>query len=267
MKIGVCIRAKDEQNIIADWTKHYIDMGFDKIIIYDNMSNPPIEETLIKKGILDKNKIQIIIDEYPLSNQCKNYKNCINNNKDLDWLLLCDADEFIWHKNKNIKDFLSQFSEDTSTVLINWLTYGTSNLEMYDSNKTVFEQFVMREEYSHFWNRFVKSFVRPNLVENIGNVHISYNSNYKIKNVYNETIDILADTGKCYYIDMKLSNDTPVVIVHYMTLDFESMLNKHKKNINGRLLHNDSTKYTIEWYRSSKNHSFKDSVKDIRMSN
>jgi hypothetical protein len=264
MNIGVCIRAKDEQKIIADWTKHYIDMGFDKIIIYDNMSNPPIEETLQEKGILDKNKIQIIIDEYPLSNQDKIYQNCINNNKDLDWLLLCDADEFIYHKNKNIKSFLSQFSQDTCTVLINWLTYGTSNLGMYDSNKTVFEQFIMREEYSHFWNRFVKSFVRPNLIENTKHIHVSYNSNYKIKNVYNE---IVAYTGKCHCIDMKLSNDTPVVIVHYMTLDFESMLNKHKRNINGRLLHNDSTKYTIEWYRSSKNYSFKDNVKDMRMCN
>lgn len=268
MKIGVCIRAKDEQKIIADWTRHYINMGFDKIIIYDNMSNPSIEETLEGKGILDKTKIQILIDECNHSNQTVIYQECINNNKDLDWILLCDADEFIWHKDKNIKVFLSQFSEDTSTVIINWLTYGTSKLHTYNLNKTVFEQFIMREDYSHFWNSFIKSFVRPKLVETIGNVHITYNNIYKVKNVYNEIIEIIEYPNKCDYRDTKLSNNTPVLLVHYMTLDLESMLNKSKRNINGGLLLNNDSKYSLEWYKSSKyGFGFKDSNIDNRMCN
>ncbi len=32
MKNGVCIRTTDQQNIIADWTKYYIHMDFDKKI-------------------------------------------------------------------------------------------------------------------------------------------------------------------------------------------------------------------------------------------
>ena len=49
MKIGVCIRAKDEQKIICDWVRHYLNLGFDKIFIYDNMSKPSIENTLKEK--------------------------------------------------------------------------------------------------------------------------------------------------------------------------------------------------------------------------
>ena len=35
----------------------------------------------------------------------------------------------------------------------------------------VFEQFTKREDYTHFWNHFVKSFIRPSLIKNFGNVH------------------------------------------------------------------------------------------------
>jgi len=58
MKIGVCIRGQDEQKIIGDWANHYLKLGFDNIIIYDNMSHPPISETLSDKQIIS-DKIEI----------------------------------------------------------------------------------------------------------------------------------------------------------------------------------------------------------------
>jgi hypothetical protein len=133
--------------------------------IYDNLSNPSIQETLQKKKIIN-NKIEIKIDTVNHSNQPIIYLDCINNNKDLDWLLLCDADEFLYIKERNIKEILNTFSEDTCTVLINWLVYGTSNNQTYNKSKSIYSQFTKRENYNHFWNRFVKSFVRPKLIEN-----------------------------------------------------------------------------------------------------
>jgi hypothetical protein len=266
MKIGVCIRAKDEQKIINDWVKHYIDLGFDRIIIYDNMSNPSIEETLNCINNYNKDIIHIHIDKISHSNQPPLYQQCVDNNKDLDWLLICDADEFLWHKDKNIKAFLSQFSEDTCTILINWLVYGTSNLNIYDTSKSVFEQFIKREDYSNFWNRFVKSFIRPKLIDKIGNVHITMNLNYKIKNIYNENIIINDYPNQCDNIDSQMSNNTNILIVHYMTLDYESMLQKYYRNRNGCILFENDTKYSLEWYNN--NHSgFKDNNIDLRMCN
>ena len=266
MKIGVCIRAKNEQKIICDWVHHYLKLGFDKIFIYDNMSEPSIENTLKENNILN-DKVFIKIDTFPHSNQPVIYQECINENKDLDWLLLCDADEFLWLKQGNIKDFLSQYSEDTCTVLINWLVYGTSNLQTYDRNVSVFEQFILREDYSHFWNGFVKSFIRPKLIEQIGNVHITYNSNLKVCNIYNNILTI-NDSSKCDYRDNNLNDNTPLVLVHYMTLDFESMSEKFKRNHDGALLQKDCNKYSLEWYKSKIcpcNSGFKDNVRDLRM--
>ena len=262
MKIGVCIRAKNEQKIICDWVNHYFKIGFDKIFIYDNLSEPSIETTLKENNLLNDN-IFIKIDSIPHSNQPVIYQECLDQNKDLDWLLLCDADEFIWLKEDNIKDFLSNFSEDTCTVLINWLVYGTSNLQRYDINKSVFEQFILREEYSHFWNIFVKSFIRPKLIDKIGNVHLTYNNNYNICDIYNNNI-IIENHNKCDYCDNNLNNDSPILLIHYMTLDHESMYNKYRRNHKGALLLKEDNKYSIEWYKME-TYGFKDNIKDSRM--
>ena len=262
MKIGICIRAKNEQKIIGNWVNHYLKLGFDKIFIYDNMSEPSIENTLKEKNLLN-DKIFIKIDTFPHSNQPVIYQECINENKDLDWILLCDADEFLWLKEGTIKDFLLKFSEDTCTILINWLVYGTSNLQTYNKNKSVFEQFILRENYNHFWNTFVKSFVRPKLIEKIGNVHLTYNTSFKIKDIYNNILKI-KDPNKCDHPDNNLNNNSPIVLVHYMTLDFESMQDKFKRNRDGWLLEKKDKKYSIEWYKSN-HYGFKDNIKDMRM--
>jgi hypothetical protein len=263
MKIGICIRAKNEQKIIGNWVNHYLKLGFDKIFIYDNMSEPSIESSLKEKNLLN-DKIFIKIDTCQYSNQPVIYQECINENKDLDWILLCDADEFLWLKEGTIKDFLLKFSEDTCTILINWLVYGTSNLQTYNKNKSVFEQFILRENYNHFWNTFVKSFVRPKLIEKIGNVHLTYNTSFKIKDIYNNILKI-KDPNKCDYPDNNLNNNSPIVLVHYMTLDYESMLNKRIKNAKQHLGFTlKDNKYSIEWYKSN-HYGFKDNIKDIRM--
>jgi hypothetical protein len=265
MKIGVCIRAKNEQKIICDWVNHYLKLGFDKIFIYDNMSEPTIESSLKEKNLLN-DKVFIKIDTFDhWGGQTIIYQECVDQNKDLDWLLLCDADEFLWLKEGTIKDFLSKYSEDTCTILINWLLYGTSKLQTYDKTKSVFEQFTLREEYNHFWNKFVKSFVRPNLIEIFGNVHITYNSNYKVCNIYNNILSIINDPNKCDHRDNNLNDNSPIVLVHYMTLDFESMLKKYKKSHGTKgYLSDVDNKYSLEWYKSEI-YGFKDNIKDLRM--
>lgn len=272
MKIGVCIRAKDEQKIICDWVSHYLRHGFDKIIVYDNLSSPPISATLGDAGLL-RDEVVVKIDEIECGNQPAVYQECIDQNKDLDWLLLCDADEFLWLKptsgNLTIKDFLSCFPDDCCTVVINWLVYGTGGLQTYDESKSVFEQFVTRERYDHFWNRFVKSFVRPRLIHEFGNVHITLNPEYKVYSVNGHVIEdgndlLAANRARCDVIDKTLSDDTPCVLVHYMTLDYESMRAKNIRNYTGGLT--EGFKYSLDWYNGAHNmDGFKDDVEDRRM--
>jgi len=266
MKIGACIRVKDEQNIICDWVRYYLHIGFDKLIIYDNNSYPTVEETLTANNLYDKKHIELLIDKFEGNGQHIVYQEAIEHNKTLDWLLLCDPDEFIYIKNGNIKEFLNTFSSDTCTILINWVVFGSNKLQHLDVTKTIFEQFTAREDYSHFWNRFPKSFIRPNLIEKFGNVHTTINFNCKTRNVYNEEIYCRNYPDNCEAIDYKLNEDTPVVIIHYMTLDLESMLRKRERNMKYDLGVNiKSPKYTLQWYFGNSFQSFKDNNQDLRM--
>ena len=271
MKVGVCIRAKNEQKIITDWVNHYLYLGFDKIVIYDNLSSPPIKETLASKNITS-DKVEVLIDSntnFGKDNQKNIFTKMIKNYKHSDWFLFCDADEFLWIKEGTIKDHLSKYSDDTCSVVINWLTYGMGNQKTYDYNKHVCEQFLIREQYGHFWNRFVKSFTRPNLANEIDN-HIVFCPPYKIKNVYNKVItENGLNNGRplsVSVLDKKLSDDTPILLVHYMTLDLETMLLKTQKAKND-YLDKSSNKYTQSWYKDKNPGSgnFKDDIKDERM--
>ena len=266
MKLGACIRVKDEQNIICDWVRYYLHIGFDKLIIYDNKSYPCVEKTLTNSNLYDKNRIELIIDNFEGNGQHIVYQEAIENNKELDWLLLCDADEFIYIKNGNIKEFLNTFSTDTCTILINWVVFGSNKLKCLDTTKTIFQHFIAREDYSHFWNRFPKSFIRPNLIERFGNVHTTSNLNYKTRNVYNEEIHYKNYPIDNEVIDYKLNDNTPVVIIHYMTLDLESMLKKREKNMKYNIgVDFMNPKYTLQWYFGNSIQSFKDNNQDLRM--
>ena len=271
MKIGVCIRAKDEQKLICEFVAHYMNLGFDKIFIYDNMSDPSIEKTLYDKNPNLPRQVEIKIDNVKHGNQRSIYTDCINNNKDFDWILLCDADEFLdIRTNSTIKNFLSKYSNDVCTILINWVCYGTGGIKKFNYNKLVMEQFVKRESYRHFWNRFVKSFVRPKLMNKVTNIHIATNiEKYKLNNIYDvygkRITGLNINKIGSHNIDRKLNDNTPLVLVHYMTLDYESMLQKHVKNTNGGLLPKNNIKYSLRWYEKFGVQSFKDNVDDKRM--
>ena len=255
LKIGVCVRVKNEQNIIKDWVNYYLKLGFDFIYIYDNLSNPSVAKTL---GNYDRNKIKIKNDLVEKSNQFAVYQDCLNNNKHLDWLLICDADEFLYIKEGTIINFLNNFSNDTGTILINSLVFGTSGLLTYDSSKSIFEQFIKREPYNFRYNGCVKSFIRVKYIKFINSWHKIFNSNYLIKDVDNNIVEPIRANANWKY---KISNETNVIIVHYMTLDFNSMQIKRVKNSLFDMAVAKTDKYTIEWY----NLLFKDEILDKRM--
>ena len=85
---------------------------------------------------------------------------------------------------------------------------------------------------------------------------------YLTKNAYNEII--VKRTDRKYEDGVneqkKITNEIPIILCHYMTLDFENMKIKRNRNANFVMDKNDS-KYTKEWYNSY----FKDDVMDTRM--
>jgi|LakMenEpi03Aug12_release.lakeMendotaPanAssembly.Ray.scaffolds.fasta_scaffold1283017_1 hypothetical protein len=93
MLIGCFVRVCDEDKIICDFVKHYIKLGFDRIIIYDYNSLISVNDILNKNNLLLNN---IIITRKNIYYENDAYHQAIDQNKDLDWLLICDTDEFLY---------------------------------------------------------------------------------------------------------------------------------------------------------------------------
>lgn len=102
MSIGVCARVKDEQKIISEWVCHYLRLGFERVVIYDDGSNPPVKKTLV--DCIDS---KVVVVDSPTANQAEAYSDGMSRCSDLDWMLLCDADEFLWTDGRTITDYLA----------------------------------------------------------------------------------------------------------------------------------------------------------------
>ena len=102
MNTALCVRSKNSHNIIKDFIQHYINLGIDKIILFDNLSDVPYRKYL---SGYHEDIVEIYDDENVLNNQNNIYSQCIEKLKSTyTWLLLFDDDEFIYlHKHNSIK--------------------------------------------------------------------------------------------------------------------------------------------------------------------
>ena len=251
--IGVCARVKDEQNIIREWVRHYIRLGFERIVIYDDGSNPPVKETLA-----DCVDSKVVIIDSPTANQPEAYSDGMSRCSDLDWMLLCDADEFLWTDGRAITDYLAAVPDAVGTVLVHWLTYGTSGIQKMAPDVSIFRQFTRREPYGSGLNAYVKSIVRTRMENTHIWVHVSCSPDRAITEANGTPI---TDRAHCQHHEATAIPDLatmPLLLVHYMTLDWENMARKAVRN---KALANIGPKYTPAWYQRM----FTDSVQDLRM--
>ena len=125
MKAVICAIAKFEYNYIYEWAEYHLNLGFDKIVIYDN--NDPDGERyddllseFIKKGQVELRDVRgkramqrVVYNEF-------------YHEGDFDWVAIIDIDEFISpnkEKYKNIKEFIEKNS-DSDAIFLYWQTYG-----------------------------------------------------------------------------------------------------------------------------------------------
>ena len=253
MTVGVCARVKDEQRIIRDWVRHYLRFGFDRVILYDDGSNPPVKETLA-----DNTDDRVIVIDTPTANQGEAYRDGLARCKDLDWVLLCDADEFLWTDGRDIKSYLASAPEHVGTILVHWLTYGTSGIQKMHPHMSIFRQFTMREPYTSYLNGYVKSFVRPAMTDMHVWVHVTCSPHKAIIHANGTRILDRENLLKTEYQTPVGLDKMPMLLAHYMTLDHETMA---RKAIRNKALTDIGNKYTPSWYKQM----FTDSVRDRRM--
>ena len=129
--------AKNEDKYILEFVKHYLSIGFDKIIIADNNDDQTIVSKILKDYILKK-QVQIF-------NCCglKKFQlylyNMYLNERNYKWCAYFDCDEFLeLTTHTDIKDFLSCVTEPC--ILINWIVFGSDG-NVHREDKPLNERF------------------------------------------------------------------------------------------------------------------------------
>ena len=164
----ICCCAKNEERYIIEWLEHNFELGFDKVIIYDNNDDPEkLPSVLNKYPRQNKVVIRPICGQHDF--QLRVYEECLKNDT-FKWCAFIDVDEFIELKNHvNIKEYLDSFPSKVNAVAIHWLCYG-SNGEKHYRNAPMKERF----PNPHFpidgygnKNKHIKSIVRKGVKSTI----------------------------------------------------------------------------------------------------
>ena len=142
-----------ENHYLEEWLRHYVSLGIDKIVIFDNNDiGGKYAESIYDIEYVKECKNKGIIDVYPIPGekqaQTRSYNKCYEMyGSEYDWLMFFDIDEFlILEKSNNIKEFLSQpHFTPYEMIHINW--------KVYDDNDLLT---VVNNDYS-----LVKRFTRP----------------------------------------------------------------------------------------------------------
>ena len=149
MKVLLCCILKMENHYLEEWVRHYINLGIDKIVIYDNNDiDGQYAENIEDIKYVKEQKDNGIIDIYKIPNetsvQIKYYNECYKKYSEYDWLVFLDIDEYlILEKHVNIKDFLSQDKFCNYDIIhLNWKTYtDNEKLRVENDDYSLFNRF------------------------------------------------------------------------------------------------------------------------------
>jgi len=157
--------ARDEPNI-AEWVAHHLLLGFDKVFVFDHLSNKPISNVLTTDF---GGKVKVLRVEGSGNIKLNLMMDAVNISKkdNVSWMLYLDADEFLLlNKYQNVKDYLRNFTHADS-VGVNWLMFGSSG-HITQPKGLITENFIRSELRL---NQHVKTFIRPSAVLNVVNPH------------------------------------------------------------------------------------------------
>ena len=225
IKVGLCGIGKKENLYIEEFVKHYKNIGYNHLFLYDNndIGDEKFEDILYNE--INSGFVTVISKRGIKNQQGISYKECYERNKkEYDWLSFFDMDEYLYLKNnKTIKEFLNDEKyKKCMNVKINFLFYTDNDLVYYE-NKPLNERFTTYR-LDYFPNIHVKSTIRGNLSRNYWS---------SLNNPHTSTVRYLC----CNTLGEKIKFDTPfnppnydyAYIKHFSTKTIEEFCNKVKR--------------------------------------
>ena len=123
----ICAIAKWEERYIDEWIQHHLDLGFDRIYVYDNSDANTLRHLPQRYG----GKVHVTHWPGPVR-QYEAYNDFVSKRRFTPmWTAFLDVDEFIVLKtHPNIKAFLWEHCH-RGAVSLNWMLFGSSGQTRY----------------------------------------------------------------------------------------------------------------------------------------
>lgn len=178
-KFAVCAIGRLENHYAVEFVEHYLNLGFDKIIVCDNNFGDEEHFEEVLQPYIDQGSV--IIEDWRgvVKAQMNAYSSIYAKYGGEYNILYVDFDEFLTLcKHKTIKEFVESFPSDCQCILINWATYGDNGHIYADYSKPLQERFTearpnAKSQYNFLDDCHVKSLIMGGLggVRFFGNPH------------------------------------------------------------------------------------------------
>ncbi len=253
MKCAIVAQARGEEYLVNQWIAYHLMLGFDKIFLFDHLSDPPlhavVDETFANQIVLKRITKDVIIQrrvyDYASQRLCKEF----------DWIAFIDLDEFIVLKeHNNIKDFLNKFPDNTGCVLLHWECFTSQG---YSANPEgcIFDNYTQSIAFDAHQNHTVKSIAKQKaIVQYAQSVHIPEIDleKYTIRFIDGSEPgqEFIDDHVNKVFCPPNYEHWDKARIYHFMILSDEQVQKKRliQQNTN---IKEAPTKYTDEWIKKS----------------
>ncbi len=160
--LTICCIAKNEHPYVEEWVAHHLVIGAEKIVIFDNESDPPLYQMLedyIQKGLVAVHPVQ------GKGQQMSAYYQGLKRYGPLSkWMAFIDVDEFLIPKKYSDVRFILTDYEDYGALGVHWVEFGSSG-HLKRPGKSQIKNYVHRFPRHYPKNMHIKSIVQPERVE------------------------------------------------------------------------------------------------------
>lgn len=166
--LAACCTVKNEASIILEWMAFHRSAGFEHLIIIDNGSNDKTADII--KAFHDQDSVTYI--NWPEKTpQTEMYQFVLNEHGEkYEWCAFIDADEFLYPVDgTDIRHALCHMG--SSSVGVHWHIYGSSG-HVTKPEGLVISNYTRRAKDDFFYNRHIKSIVKPRQVEQVLSSHV-----------------------------------------------------------------------------------------------
>lgn len=225
MKIVVITLVYNEAERLPFFLRHY-SLFVDEIVVYYNVATTDNSYNLLKDNklvkIIDYNTGGVFNEQMN-----KEVKNTSWKDRNADWFIVCDADEFLYYKNmKEIRELLWKYLDENVTIpMLRGYQMVGDPLPVDDGHSQIYDHCKYGAEYEKYLDVATQG----------SHKQIIFHPNSQIE--FNEGAHSFLTTGK-----KKFSSESVLKYLHYRYFDFDYVW-KFYRNLNA----DPKDKHTSFW--------------------